>query len=161
MSSGRRFARRGVCEVPQSSDQQVLLIDEDEIVRDSLKVLLESHGVSVRDFRTPSEFLAMDGIAAGGCLVLGYNRRIAGGLDLMTTLRRRGSALPVIFIVGGGDALAKAEALTAGAFAYLERPIEEAALIRAIKAALGRRSGLNAGPQPAPAGAEAPVAAQP
>lgn len=120
----------------QADDQQIFLIDEDEIVRDSLKVLLESHGAQVRDFRTPADFLARGKPPRGGCLVLGFNRLIVDGLELVAILRRRGITLPVVFIVGGGDALTRAAALAAGAFAYLERPIEEAALIRAIRAAL-------------------------
>jgi FixJ family two-component response regulator len=44
--------------------------------------------------------------------------------------------LPVIFFVGGGDKSQKLTVLEAGAFAYLERPAEEAALIQVIKAAL-------------------------
>jgi two-component system, LuxR family, response regulator FixJ len=128
----------------QTADQQIFLIDEDDIVRDSLKVLLESHGIQVRDFRHTAEFLAQPGISRGGCLVLGHNRLIVDGLKLMEALRRRSSMLPVIFIVGGGDAATKATAIAAGAFAYLERPIEEIALIRAIKAALARKDGRTA-----------------
>lgn len=128
----------------QPADQQIFLIDEDDVVRDSLKVLLESYGIQVRDFRNAAEFLAKPGIARGGCLVLGHNRQIADGLAVMAALRRRSAVLPVIFIVGGGDAATKAAATAAGAFAYLERPIEEAALIRNVTAALARKSGLGA-----------------
>lgn len=128
----------------QPSDQLIFLIDEDEVVRDSLKVLLESHGSQVRDFRSAAEFMAKEGVGRSGCLVLGYNRLIVDGLELIATLRRRGGSLPVIFIVGGGDAMTKAAALAAGAFAYLERPIEEMALIRAIRAALTSQDGRNA-----------------
>jgi two-component system response regulator FixJ len=142
--------------VTHASDQQVLLIDEDEVVRDSLKILLESHGVQVRDFRSAAEFMAMGKMARGGCLVLGYNRLIVDGLELIATLRRRGIGLPVIFIVGGGDALTKAAALAAGAFAYLERPIEETALIRAIRAASIRRNGRGDSLQTGPSTADSP-----
>lgn len=128
----------------QTSDQQIFLIDEDEVVRDSLKVLLESHGIQVRDFRNAAEFLAQPGISRGGCLVLGYNRQIVDGLKLMEALKRRSSVMPVIFIVGGSDAAAKAAAIAAGAFGYLERPIEETVLIRTIKAALARKNGRTA-----------------
>lgn len=128
----------------QAADQQIFLIDEDDVVRDSLKVLLESYGIQVRDFRNAAEFLANPGIARGGCLVLGHNRQIADGLAVMAALRRRSAVLPVIFIVGGGDAATRAAATAAGAFAYLERPIEEAALIRSVMAALARKSALGA-----------------
>lgn len=121
------------------NDQQIFLIDEDDIVRDSLKVLLESHGMPVRDYRSAAEFLADTEAPRAGCLVLGYNRAIAGGLELVTTLWRRGITMPAIFIVGGGNAMTRAAALAAGAFAYIERPVEETALIRAVSAALARK----------------------
>src|SRR5262245_34077806 len=104
--------------VLQPDEPQIFLIDDDEVVRDSLKVLLESHGVQVRDFRKPAEFLAQAGAPRTGCLVLGHNRSIGEGLELLTALRRRGVTLPVVFIVGGGDAVTKAASIAAGAFAY-------------------------------------------
>ena len=117
----------------QPTDQQIYLIDEDEVVRDSLKVLLESHGMRVQDFRNAGEFLDRTKALGKGCLVLGFNRLIVDGLELVATLRRRGFEFPVLFIVGGGDAATKAAAMAAGATAYLERPVQEAALIRAVK----------------------------
>jgi two-component system, LuxR family, response regulator FixJ len=128
-------------EVLAPNDQQIFLIDADDVVRDSLKVLLESHGLPVHEFRSAEEFLADMGAPGSGCLVLSYNRAIANGLELAATLRRRGVATPVIFIVGGGNATTKAAALAAGAFAYIERPVEETALIRAVTAALARKGG--------------------
>jgi two-component system response regulator FixJ len=129
------------------NDQQIFLIDEDDVVRDSLKILLESHGMPVQDFRNAAEFMADTGTPRTGCLVLGYNRAIADGLELVATLWRRGITMPVIFIVGGGDAMTRAAALAAGAFAYIERPVQETALIRAVSTALARKNS-----RPAPAG---------
>jgi FixJ family two-component response regulator len=134
--------------VLQPADQQIFLIDEDEAVRDSLKVLLESHGIRAQDFRSGADFLARTKALGDGCLVLGFNRHIVSGLDLVSTLRRRGISLPVIFIVGGGDASTKAAALASGASAYLERPVEEAALIRAIKATLAQQHNHRANSHP-------------
>lgn len=120
------------------NDQQIFLIDGDEVVRDSLKVLLESHGMPVRDFRNAAEFMSEGSVPRAGCLIIGYNRAIVDGLELVATLCRRGATMPVIFIVGGGDGTTRAAALAAGAFAYIERPVEETALIRAVSAALSR-----------------------
>ena len=121
------------------NSQRICLIDEDDIVRDSLKVLLESHGMPLWEFRSIAEFLAEIETLRASCLVLGFNRAITDGLELVATLRRQGIAMPVIFIVGGGDATTRAAALAAGAFAYVERPVEESALIRAVIAALARK----------------------
>jgi two-component system, LuxR family, response regulator FixJ len=126
--------------VPDLGDPLIFLIDDDDIVRDSLKVLIESHGMCVQDFRSATEFLAGADPERGDCLVLGFNRLIMDGLELVSTLRRRGARLPVIFTVGGGDAAKKSAVLASGASAYLERPVEESALIRAIKTALNRPS---------------------
>lgn len=122
-----------------ANDSAIYLVDEDDIVRDSLKVLIESHGMPVRDFRSAAEFLKQGEFARGDCLVLGFNRVILEGLDLLAVLRRHGVTMPVIFIVGGSNAVARTAALSAGATAYLERPVKEAALICAIKAALNDR----------------------
>lgn len=122
----------------QVNDQQIFLIDEDEIVRDSMKILLESHGNHVQDFRSTAVFMENIEDVRGGCLVVSCNRAIAGGVDLVETLHRRGINLPAIFVVGGGNATTRALAQAAGAFAYLERPIEEAALIRSVRSALSR-----------------------
>lgn len=130
--------RRGDLDVLAPNEQLTYLIDEDDIVRDSLKILLESHGMTVRDYRTAAEFMAEPAPRAG-CLVLSHNRAIGSGLELMAALRRRGGAIPAIFIVGGGNAVTKAAAVDAGAFAYIERPVEETALIRAVSAALALR----------------------
>lgn len=121
----------------EPTDHQIYLIDEDDVVRDSLKVLLESHGMRVQDFPNAGEFLDRSKALGKGCLVLGFNRLIVDGLELVATLRRRGIELPVLFIVGGGDAATKAAAMAAGANAYLERPVQEVALIRAVKAVTG------------------------
>lgn len=126
--------------MPDSSHPLILLVDEDDVVRDSLKILLESHGMPVRDFRHARDLLAGGEPAPAACLVIGLNRAIVDGVELLGSLRRLGLDLPVIFVVGGCGEAQKLAALKAGAFAYLERPAGEASLIRTIKAALAGRS---------------------
>jgi FixJ family two-component response regulator len=115
------------------------LIERDDVVRDSLKVLLESNGLEVEDFKTIAQMPCDDSFSRAGCLVLGFHRDIADGLALMGALNESGHGLPVIFIVGRDDAAAKAAAIRAGAFAYLERPVKESTLIYTIKNALQSR----------------------
>lgn len=147
--------------MPDPGDPLILLIDDDDVVRDSLKVLIESHGMRVQDFRSAAEFLGGADPEQGACLVLGFNRLIRDGLELVSALRRRGARLPVIFTVGGGDAAKKSAVLAAGASAYLERPVEESALIRAIKSALTRQSGhWGNGPSDLPTAPAAPPPAR-
>jgi two-component system, LuxR family, response regulator FixJ len=121
------------------AEPKIYLVDRDEGVRDSLKVLLESHDLQAFAFASPAEFLAKAAPTPEDCLVLSSNRLIRDGLELLSTLRRRGIATPVIFVVGGGSLAVKATALASGAAAYLERPVEEKALMRAISATRERR----------------------
>jgi|AraplaMF_Col_mMF_1032025.scaffolds.fasta_scaffold00019_183 FixJ family two-component response regulator len=116
--------------------QPIYLIERDDVVRDSLKVLLESNGLEVEDFKTIAQMPCDDRFSRAGCLVLGFHRDISEGLALTGALNESGRILPVIFIVGRDDAAAKAAAIRAGAFAYLERPVKESTLIYAIKNAL-------------------------
>ncbi|HET7911739.1 MAG TPA: response regulator [Pseudolabrys sp.] len=121
-----------------TDDQRIMLIDQDEVVRDSLKILIESHGMQVEEFRSPTDFLERNDFGRQGCVVIGSNRHTVDSLDLLNTLRKRGTRLPVVFIVGGGNALTRTTALAFGAAAYLDRPIEETTLIRTIRDVPGR-----------------------
>jgi FixJ family two-component response regulator len=123
--------------LPDPDDQTLLLIDADDAVRDSIKVLLESHGFAVRDFRSPDEFLAATS-PHGQCLILGLNRNTADGINLIRKLRHHGLDLPVILVAAARSAMATAASSAAGAFACLERPVPEAMLLQTIRAALAK-----------------------
>ena len=124
---------------PQLAEARILVFDRDDDVRDSLKVLLESNGLAIEAFADPTEFLTAATSQSADCLILGFNRLIVEGLDMLAALQRSQVQAPAIFVVGGGNALTRAAALGAGADAYLERPIEESTLIRALVDALPRR----------------------
>jgi len=128
---------------PQMADAPIFLIDRDDGVRDSLKVLLESYGFKVQAFAGRAEFLAKATAQPGSCLILSFNRHIVDGLDMLAALRQRRVMTPALFVVGGGNAATRASALAAGAAAYLERPVEEKTLIRAIIDALHDRGHSN------------------
>lgn len=124
--------------MPSVHSRTIYLVDQDSIVRDSLRVLLESHGFQVLDFETAAEFIRVAKPTEGGCLVLGFNRNVVDGLDLIEALRKLRWSFPVIFIVGGGNSATRSAVTAAGAFAYLERPIQEATLISAVEEAMAR-----------------------
>ncbi len=116
--------------------RSIYLVEQDDVVRDSLKVLLESNGLEVEDFRTIAGMPCDDRFARAGCLVLGFNHHIKEGLALTGALHESGLNLPVVFIVGRGEPAARAAAIRAGAFAYLERPVKESLLLYTIRNAL-------------------------
>lgn len=114
----------------------VYVVDDDDAVRDSLKILLESYDLAVRDFGSVADLLDELELNGSACLVLDLHLPVIGGFEVMNTLARRGLRLPVIVITGRGDAQTKARALQAGAVAFLEKPVDDKSLMAAIRTAL-------------------------
>jgi len=123
-------------DLPHAPQPTIYVVDDDDAVRDSLKMLLESYQLFVRDYGSVPEFL--DGIdpVDNSCLVLDLHLPAMGGFDVMNTLARRGVTLPVIVITGRSDAQTKARALQSGAVAFLEKPVDDQLLMNAIETAL-------------------------
>lgn len=119
-----------------AKEATVHLVDDDDAVRDSLKTLLESYGLEVRDYSSAPEFLADAAVSEAGCLVLDLHLPVVSGLDLLGMMRQRRISLPVVFITGRSDKETKERALRAGAVAFLDKPVREDALMAAIDAAL-------------------------
>jgi two-component system, LuxR family, response regulator FixJ len=117
----------------------IYVLDDDDAVRDSLKILLESYDLAVRDFGSVPDFLSKLEPNDAGCLVLDLHLPVMGGFDLLDTLTEHSSRVPVIVITGRGDAQTKARALEAGAVAFLEKPVNDQSLMTAIRTALRTR----------------------
>jgi two-component system response regulator FixJ len=124
-----------------TSQPTIYVVDDNDAVRDSLKILLESYDLDVRDFGSVSDFMDALKQTEAACLVLDLHLPVMGGFDVMNTLAQRGSHLPVIVITGRGDAQTKARALEAGAVAFLEKPVDDHSLMTAIQTALRTRQG--------------------
>lgn len=112
------------------------VIDDDELVRDSLKALLETHRYAVSDFDSARSFLQRIGSDDIACLVLDVHMPDMTGLELLRQLRRSGNAMPVVLITGRGDPSMQAEAAALGAIAMLDKPVAHTALFAAIDRAL-------------------------
>jgi two-component system response regulator FixJ len=118
----------------------IYVVDDDDAVRDSLKILLESYDLAVRDFGSVPDFLNAPEPKGAACLVLDLHLPVMGGFDVMSMLAQQGTPLPVIVITGRGDAQTRARALQAGAVAFLEKPVDDQSLMSAIQTALRIRS---------------------
>ncbi|MDR3516922.1 MAG: response regulator [Azospirillaceae bacterium] len=115
----------------------VFIVDDDEPVRDSLKLLLESYDLTVRDFGSCPEFLGSLTGDERGCLLLDLHLPVMSGLELLEGHPGAFPRLPVILISGRSDAMTRARALGAGAIAVLEKPFDDTALMTEIERALG------------------------
>src|SRR6185437_9132521 len=114
---------------------KVHVIDDDEAVRNSLTVLLESAGLPVSSYASGQEFLdAAPGLTVGAVL---SDVRMPGmdGLTLQRRLGEIGCRLPVIIMTGHGDVPIAVEALKAGAADFLEKPFDDTHLLDSVQRA--------------------------
>jgi FixJ family two-component response regulator len=123
---------------PESSTQLVVIVDDDDAVREALSDLILSAGYEPVTFGSTRDLLASDVLALPGCLVLDVRMPGASGLDLQQQLTRSGNAKPVIFLTGHGDIPMTVQAMKAGAVDFLTKPVRDQTLLDAIAVALAR-----------------------
>ncbi|MFT5656914.1 MAG: two-component system response regulator FixJ [Gammaproteobacteria bacterium] len=120
--------------------QQVYLIDDDEAVRDSMGMLLESSGKQYCSFCNAKDFLDFFSNQLRGCLVLDIRMPGMNGLELQSRLNELNSTLPIIFITGHGDVPMAVEAMRLGAVDFLRKPINETNFLDRINQAMSLES---------------------
>jgi FixJ family two-component response regulator len=118
----------------------VFIVDDDEAVRHSLRLLIRSLGLAAVALGSAQEFLDHYHPSQPGCLVLDVRMPQMSGLELQEVLNLRGAVIPVIFITGHGDVPMAVEAMQAGAFDFLPKPFRDQDLIERIQRALARDS---------------------
>ncbi len=114
----------------------VAIVDDDESVRESLPDLLRECGFDVQAFTSAEEFLASDSVEQTGALLLDIAMPRMSGPELQQELTRRGHKIPIVFITANGDETLRPRMLAEGAVECLHKPFSEAALLRALNAAL-------------------------
>jgi len=121
---------------PNSEEPVVLVVDDDEAMREALRSLLRSVGLRVEIFRSAAAFLQADLPAGPTCILLDVRLPGQSGLDLQAELIREDIHIPIIFITGHGDVPMTVKALKAGAIDFLEKPFRDQDLLDAISAAI-------------------------
>ena len=121
--------------------QLIYVIDDDEAVRDSMGMLLESADLPYRCYASADSFLDEHDGSQRGCLVLDIRMPGMTGLELQQRLAGIGSSLPVIFITGHGDVPMAVEAMRQGALDFLRKPVNESRFSRSYRLCAGPRIG--------------------
>jgi FixJ family two-component response regulator len=116
----------------------VFVVDDDEAVRGSLKLLLKALSLPVQAYASAPEFLAAFDPSRSGCLVLDIRMPGMSGLELQEELNSRGAMLPIIFITGHGDVPMAVEAMQRGAMDFLQKPFRDQDLLDRINKALDK-----------------------
>src|SRR6201987_1115754 len=119
-------------------ERRVYIVDDDEAVRDSLSVLLESKAYAVRSFGSAPEFLTAAPSLPIGCLIADIRMPEMDGLELQQPLIDRSLQFPLIVIPGHGDVPLAVRAMKAGAVDFIEKPFASEAILDSLKVALLR-----------------------
>ena len=114
----------------------VVLVDDDQSVRDALKWLIESVELRVDTCASATEFLESFDPSAPGCLVLDVRMPGMSGLELQENLAAHKCGLPVIIITGHADVAMCVRAFEGGAFAFLEKPVNQQDLLEQVQKAI-------------------------
>jgi FixJ family two-component response regulator len=130
-----------------AGERAVYVVDDDDAVRDALAMLFRTAGYKVDAYPSAAAFLQVAPLRGPACLVLDIRMPGMSGTALHDELLRRGSRIPIIFVTGHGDVPMAVEAVKKGAFDFVEKPFDEARLLRQVRAALEQEDGrdLDAG----------------
>ncbi len=114
----------------------VFIVDDDEPVRDSLKMLMRSVGLNAETFSGAAEFLEAYDPDRPGCLVLDIRMPGMSGMELQEKLNEVHAILPIIFITGHGDVPMAVKAIQYGAADFIQKPFRDQDLLDRINKAI-------------------------
>ena len=118
----------------------VHLVDDDDAVRDALARLLASVGLRVQGWADAQQFLSGFDREAIGAVVLDVRMPGMGGLALLDALRESGVDQPAVMLTGHGTVEMCRRAFKSGAAEFLEKPVDDEALLEAVQAAVRTHS---------------------
>jgi two-component system response regulator FixJ len=123
----------------------IFVVDDDEAVRDSLALLLDTVGVRVESFANAADVLARCRQQRPACVITDVRMPGMDGLELQQELSKLHGGVPVIVITGHGDVPLAVRAMKAGALDFIEKPFSDEVILASIEAAAQSRHGTRAG----------------
>ena len=114
----------------------VYVVDDDDAIRDSLGMLLESMGLAHRVFPSAFAFLEAYDPEQHACLVADISMTGMSGLDLQEKLNEQRAGIPIVFITGHGDVPMAVNAMKAGAADFIQKPFRDQDLLDRINKGL-------------------------
>jgi FixJ family two-component response regulator len=120
----------------EESRRLIVIVDDDEFVRESLNGLMRAAGFPALTFASAEEFLNSGKKEQTACLIADIRMPGMSGLDLQSSLNRDKLRIPIIFITAQGDEKMRMQALRAGAVEFLAKPFDDDVLLDSVRAAL-------------------------
>ncbi|WP_394023110.1 chemotaxis protein CheB [Xanthobacter flavus] len=120
----------------QAASPTVFIVDDDDLVRQGMRSVLEEDGRTVEDYDSCEAFIEAFGTGRPGCLLVDAYLPGMKGLDLLKHLQASGHGMAAIMITGNSDVRMAVEAMKAGAFDFIEKPVGRRDLLACVTQAL-------------------------
>ena len=115
---------------------KIAIVDDDRAMREAIKTLVETVGLSAEGFSSAKEFLSSQHAQDSQCLILDVRMPGMSGFELQRRLAKDNCRIPIIFMTAYYSEAERARAIEAGAVDFLQKPFGEQALFNAIQSAL-------------------------
>jgi FixJ family two-component response regulator len=112
---------------------RVLVVDDDDLMRDALQHVFVVAGIPVETFDSAADLLARGNLHSPAVLLLDVKMPGMSGLALQVQLNERGVTLPIIFLTGASDVPTVVTAMRGGAVDFLEKPFNTAVLVDLVR----------------------------
>jgi FixJ family two-component response regulator len=122
----------------QEDQPTVIVIDDDDLVREAVCDLLRSIGLPTKPFASVPEFLKSKLPDGPSCLVLDVRLPGLSGLDFQSELNKSNIQIPIVFMTGHGDIPMTVRAMKGGAVDFLAKPFRDQDMLDAVQAAIER-----------------------
>jgi FixJ family two-component response regulator len=119
----------------------VYVVDDDDAVRNAVRMLFRTADLEVETFSSAAAFLEQADLERRCCVLLDIRMPGMTGAELHDELLQRGVRAPVIFITGHGDIPMAVQAMRKGAFDFIEKPFDDERLLNQVLSALDREPG--------------------
>lgn len=119
--------------LPAPGERAVYVVDDNPMICSALDMLLAAHDYSVVTYTSGEAFLADSSVSANGCLLVDLLLPNLSGIDILMSVRQRLPNMPVIFMSGHGEVRTAVEAMKLGAVDFLQKPIDDLALLALLQ----------------------------
>ena len=119
----------------------ISVVDDNESVRRTTKLLIESFGYRATVFESAETLLRLGQLNKMSCLIVDIQMPGMNGLQLQSHLAVEGWSIPIIFITAYGSEQVRRRAMQAGAVAFLDKPFGDGQLLETIRSTLPQDNG--------------------
>jgi FixJ family two-component response regulator len=112
----------------------VSIVEDDQLFRESMQMLMESLGHRVETFPSAADFLASPRLVETACLIADVHMPAMTGIELHRHLVECGHAIPTILVTAYPDDEARVRVLKEGVIGYLRKPVDDELLQGCLRA---------------------------